>query len=240
MTPAQEAKAYAEQNGFTIVPNGRRYTVMHPEAPAFERGGYPAVLSEMRFIVNTLNYAKCTAPADDVGVDFGVDIPVMMIHAATGEALDKLAKLVDVPNEVAQAVHASEASQTPVLTNGAATLENGDIVVIRDGAPVSVVDPATGIAYMPKLTLQGNVERDMPFESFSEAAQARIRKRAADMRQSQHKPYHAIIRFSSKVPGFDEAFSRPFLTRAEALKYIRQMRGSYPHDIEFVNIAYMG
>jgi hypothetical protein len=203
MTPAQEAKAYAEQHGFTIVPNGRRYTVMHPVAPAFERGGYPAVLSEMRFIVNTLNVAECTAPAD----------------------------VVETPNPCID---------IPVMTNGSATLENGDIVVIRDGAPVSVVDPVSGIAYVPKLTLQGNVERDMPFGIFSEAAQARIRKRAADMRQSQHKPYHAIIRFASKVPGFDEAFSRPFLTRGEALKYIRQMRGSYPHDIEFVNIAYMG
>jgi len=176
-----------------------------------------------------MNVAECTAPVAPV--------------SATGEALDKLAKFVDVSNEVARAVHASEASQTHVLTNGRLILPNGDILVIRNSNPVGVLDRETMIAYEPVIAKSGEVSRGAripTFDDFNDAMQARIRKRAADMRRAQHKPYHAIIRFASKVPGFDEAFSRPFMTRGEALKYIRQMRGNYPHDIEFVNIAYMG
>lgn len=50
-TPGQEAKQYAEQHGFKIQTIGRRYKVTHvATGTTFERGGYPAVLNEMRVI----------------------------------------------------------------------------------------------------------------------------------------------------------------------------------------------
>lgn len=52
MTPAQEAKDYAAQHGFTIITLGRRYIINHQESPydtfVAEVGGYPAALNAMK------------------------------------------------------------------------------------------------------------------------------------------------------------------------------------------------
>lgn len=52
MTPAQEAKEYASQHGFTIESVGRRYKVTCPDGSTFERGGYSSVLREMRIYMS--------------------------------------------------------------------------------------------------------------------------------------------------------------------------------------------
>lgn len=60
MTPSKDAKDYAEANGFRITPNGKRYQCEHvASGTKFERGSYPALLNEMRAVVN------CWTAADD-------------------------------------------------------------------------------------------------------------------------------------------------------------------------------
>lgn len=50
-TPAQEAKEYAAEHGFVIESIGRRYKCTHTVSNTiFERGGYAALLNEMRAV----------------------------------------------------------------------------------------------------------------------------------------------------------------------------------------------
>lgn len=51
MTPSQEAKQFAADNGFVIATVGRRYKVTNiATGHTFERGGYEAVLNAMRLV----------------------------------------------------------------------------------------------------------------------------------------------------------------------------------------------
>jgi len=62
MTPSQQAKEFAAANGFTIEPAGRRYNVTHvASGVTFTRGGYEAVLNEMRAIADPDTPAGRTA-----------------------------------------------------------------------------------------------------------------------------------------------------------------------------------
>lgn len=48
LTPSQAAHRYADKHGFKIVAVGRRYQATHSTGLSFERGGYVALLNEMR------------------------------------------------------------------------------------------------------------------------------------------------------------------------------------------------
>ena len=64
LTPSQETRAYADANGFKIVAVGRRYKCTHvASGTVFERGGYPALLNEMRAIVGCVQDGECADAA---------------------------------------------------------------------------------------------------------------------------------------------------------------------------------
>jgi hypothetical protein len=69
MTPAQEAKAYAAEHGFTIVTAERKHSIYAPGgALVAQVSGYPAALNAMKRDIDALNVTT-----DDVTVS--VDAP---------------------------------------------------------------------------------------------------------------------------------------------------------------------
>ena len=70
LTPAQEAKAFAERNGFEIKPNARRYRITRKDSDVTiaEVGGYPAALNAMR---TQLSADGLRAVLMDHGIDMG-------------------------------------------------------------------------------------------------------------------------------------------------------------------------
>jgi hypothetical protein len=74
-TPAEAAKTYAHDHGFTITPEGRRYRItrtVQPSVTVGEVGGYPAALNLMRTAEKVRELLECT---DDVAL-VGVLAPV--------------------------------------------------------------------------------------------------------------------------------------------------------------------
>lgn len=93
LTPSQEARRYADENGFMIVAVGRRYEIIDKKSIVGNRviaevGGYPAALNAMRKVV-----------------DAHKDVPLVTvtIQTATGARLDELAKILPVDRDTMRA-----------------------------------------------------------------------------------------------------------------------------------------
>lgn len=89
MTPAQEAKDYAAQHGFTIITLGRRYIINHQESPydtfVAEVGGYPAALNAMKRYVQQQTESSALEQARETG---NVGAIVDDVNATKVEILD--------------------------------------------------------------------------------------------------------------------------------------------------------
>jgi hypothetical protein len=92
-SPAQLAKDYAAQYGFSITPIGKRYSCTHiGSGTTFERGGYMALLNEMRVVINTLRDSDKIVPASVAG---GI---VAITESSVVEAQDAGAEVNVFPN----------------------------------------------------------------------------------------------------------------------------------------------
>jgi hypothetical protein len=200
-TPAEAAKTYAARNGFTITPNGRRYTVTHAASgTTFERGGYAAVLNEMQVMVGTLGFCN-------VGCEHA-----MAPAVATGAVLDELAKIPTAPIDpncrvLGLDIGAPEGDQT------AFTLRSTEQICedLIDGAQMM------GIG----LRTVSEMINDAPaFDVFSAVAHERIRKQAASIRAAEHKPYLISRMLNGKRVDMS---SKRYRTRDEAIRDVRRL-----------------
>lgn len=196
-TPADEAKKYAAQHGFTITPNGRRYCVSHPGIPSFERGGYAAVLNEMRVLIGTLG-----------------DAEAMMPVIATGTRLDELAKLPIRCNG-------------PKCTSNGETPHSAECGALHDATVAGVdLTGKTPRPYQVRFEgakpVASYAEAVAEFAVFDELIQARIRNKAASIRAAEHKPY-VITRVSKRIGVRVDMLGEKHLTYHEAITRVRQL-----------------
>lgn len=117
MTPSQQAKDFARDNGFTIEPNGRRYDVWfapegEPRNHVAQVGGYPAALNAMKAHIESLMH--CDVVRDDGALGLFADA---VIGDNPADATATIYGLRRIPGETDDALLArvDELNNAPVI-----------------------------------------------------------------------------------------------------------------------------
>jgi hypothetical protein len=241
LTPSQAARRFADENGFKIVTVDRRYKATHSTGVSFERGGYPALLNEMRAIIGCIENGNAhPVHGFAVDADATVGTNVAVVDVAAGPDRTVVATVAIPAGDEFSGLRNQVLGRAVVESRAFEGVTWGALEpVTPDTVPMSREEMFAPVkAELDRLRNfriygdeRGMKGVDYPFDDFDAAAQERIRHAANRIAKQARKtqgtprrvgPFMALVQYAEPDIHGDDTFVGNFATRPEALKWIRR------------------